>query len=242
MSLLPEDAQFEELVQDCFLAFHGAGVMLSPLDAELLSEWAAQQVPYDVVARGIRRAAERLIFDRRPDEPALHTLRSCRREVGAEIRKYLDRSAGAGSDPSAPVVADEDGTIHPERSSVHPERSSVHPERSRGTLEGARHKKLRSAVKKFGKQAPAYQPVAERLLAGLLASPPADLSEASRREDAVVAAVARGMPFPERARLASDVKARAQETAALSPRARRLSRRFHRAALLRDRVELPTFW
>ena len=38
MSLLPEGASFEELVQDYFLAVRGAGLMLSALDAELLSE------------------------------------------------------------------------------------------------------------------------------------------------------------------------------------------------------------
>jgi hypothetical protein len=34
MSLLPDEATFEELVQECFLAHRGAGLMLSPLDLE----------------------------------------------------------------------------------------------------------------------------------------------------------------------------------------------------------------
>lgn len=40
MSLLPESASFEELVQDYFLAVRGAGLMLSALDTELLTTWA----------------------------------------------------------------------------------------------------------------------------------------------------------------------------------------------------------
>ena len=77
MSLLPEAASFHELVQDCFLAFRGAGLMLSPLDAELIDAWAADGVPVEVVARGIRRAAEAALFDARAGTPALRSLRSC---------------------------------------------------------------------------------------------------------------------------------------------------------------------
>ena len=57
MSYLPEGASFEELVQDYFVAFRGSGLMLSPLDGELASTWAQVGVPFEVVARGIRRAA-----------------------------------------------------------------------------------------------------------------------------------------------------------------------------------------
>src|SRR4051812_23614348 len=96
MSYLPEGASFEELVQDYFVAFRGSGLMLSPLDGELASAWARAGVPFEVVARGIRRAAEVALRDVRPGEPGLRTLRACRRAVEAEIKKFLDRSAGAG--------------------------------------------------------------------------------------------------------------------------------------------------
>ncbi len=213
MSLLPEDAHFEELVQDCFLAFKGAGLMLSPLDAELLAEWAREDVPYEVVARGIRRAAERALWDTRPGEPALHSLRACRREVGAEIKKYKDRAVGKGEGESAEPRLEED-----------------------------RNKKLRSALKKFARQAPAYAAAVARLLEGPLSQAPADLGEASRREDAAVAAIARAMPFEERIQLSRELKARCADGAAQSVRARRLARRFQRAALVRARLDLPTFW
>src|SRR5690349_19676643 len=103
MSLLPDSASFEELVQECFLAHRGAGLMLSPLDAELVGMWATQQVPFEVVARGIRRAAERALFDARPGEPLLRTLRSCRRSVEAEIKQHQGLAAGRGSAPGKAV-------------------------------------------------------------------------------------------------------------------------------------------
>ena len=81
MSLLPATASFEELVQDCFLSHRGAGLMLSALDAELVGLWAREEVPFEVVARGIRRAAEKALWDARPGEPVLRSLRACKREV-----------------------------------------------------------------------------------------------------------------------------------------------------------------
>ncbi|MET0401169.1 MAG: hypothetical protein ABW123_02150, partial [Cystobacter sp.] len=69
MSLLPESASFEELVHDYFLALRGSGLMLSALDTELLSDWAGQAVPFEVVARGISRSAEKAMWDARPGEP-----------------------------------------------------------------------------------------------------------------------------------------------------------------------------
>ena len=97
MSLLPEGASFEELVQDYFLAVRGAGLMLSALDAELLTSWAREGVPFEVVARGITRSAEKALWDTRPGEPVLRSLRACQRQVDAEIKKYRERSAGAGA-------------------------------------------------------------------------------------------------------------------------------------------------
>ncbi|HZN91119.1 MAG TPA: hypothetical protein VFB81_00385 [Myxococcales bacterium] len=105
MSYLPESASFEELVQDYFVAFRGRGLMLSPLDGELASAWAQVGVPFEVVARGIRRAAEGALRDARPGESGLWTLRACRRAVEAEIKKFQDRSAGA-PDPAAKLQED----------------------------------------------------------------------------------------------------------------------------------------
>ncbi|MFP2911161.1 hypothetical protein ACLESD_40250, partial [Pyxidicoccus sp. 3LFB2] len=106
MSLLPESASFEELVQDYFLAVRGAGLMLSALDTELLTTWAREGVPFEVVARGINRSAEKALWDARPGEPVLRSLRACRRQVESEIKKYRELSAGrGGSGPGAARAA-----------------------------------------------------------------------------------------------------------------------------------------
>ncbi|HME91351.1 MAG TPA: hypothetical protein VKE49_07995 [Myxococcaceae bacterium] len=95
MSLLPEGASLEEMVQECFFAYRGSGLSLSALDAELLSHWAHSGAPFSAIAFGIRRAAENAAWHARPGEPPLRSLRACRRQVEAEIRRHLWRSAGA---------------------------------------------------------------------------------------------------------------------------------------------------
>jgi hypothetical protein len=96
MSHLPDGASFEEQVQECFLAFRGQGLMLSAIDAELLSTWARACVPLEVIARGLKKAAERQGRDARPGDPGLKSLKSCRREVEAEIRRYQTSRVGQG--------------------------------------------------------------------------------------------------------------------------------------------------
>jgi hypothetical protein len=106
MSLLPLSAGFEELVQDCFLTYRGSGVALSPLDAELVRGWGERGIPFEVVARGIRRSAEKALWDARPGEPLLRSLRGCRRQVEAEIGKHLRASIGrAGGAPASTARA-----------------------------------------------------------------------------------------------------------------------------------------
>src|ERR1700687_4316484 len=95
MSLLPDGASLEEWVQDCFLAYRGCGVTLSALDAEILSRWAHSGAPFEVIARGIRRAAEKGAGHPPPGEPVLRSLRACRRDVETEIRRHGWQSTGA---------------------------------------------------------------------------------------------------------------------------------------------------
>lgn len=103
MSLLPEEASFEELVQECFLAHRGQGLMLSALDVELLASWAQEEIPFEVVARGIRRAAERLRYDARAGEAGPRTLRACKRDVEAELTRFRARAAGRPVKPKPPA-------------------------------------------------------------------------------------------------------------------------------------------
>ncbi len=95
MSLLPEGASLEEMVQECFFAYRGSGLGLSALDAELLTHWAHSGAPFQAIALGIRRAAESAAWHARPGEAPLRSLRACRRQVEAEIRRHRWRSAGA---------------------------------------------------------------------------------------------------------------------------------------------------
>ncbi len=138
MSLLPLSAGFEELVQDCFLTYRGSGVALSPLDAELVRGWAERGIPFEVVARGIRRSAEKALWDARPGEPLLRSLRGCRRQVEAEISKYLRASIGrAGGAPASTA---------------------------RATGELRRKKTLRAALRRLAATQPPLRPRVENLL------------------------------------------------------------------------------
>lgn len=98
MSLLPDSATFHERVQDCFVAYRGHGVSLSAVDLELLDAWAELDVPFEVIARGLRKAAEAALWDA-AEEEGLRSLRACRRSVDAEISKYVARAAGRGGAP-----------------------------------------------------------------------------------------------------------------------------------------------
>lgn len=103
MSLLPDSATFHERVQDCFVAYRGHGVSLSAVDLELLDGWAELEVPFEVIARGLRKAAEAALWDAAEGEGRLRSLKACRRDVDAEISKYVARAAGK----TAPAVEQE---------------------------------------------------------------------------------------------------------------------------------------
>ncbi|MGV3620726.1 MAG: hypothetical protein ACO1OB_07905 [Archangium sp.] len=124
MSLLPDSASFHERVQDCFVTYRGHGVSFSAVDLELVDRWAELEVPFEVVARGIRKAAEAALWDA-PDEEGvgLRSLRSARKHVDTEISKYQRTTAGR-TRTDAPV----DEPFHVQR-----------------------HKKLVAAVKKVTK-------------------------------------------------------------------------------------------
>ena len=200
-------------MQDCFLTFRGAGVMLSPLDVELLDEWSAAKVPFEVVARGIRRAAEAALFDARPGEPPLRSLRACRKQVGAEITKYRGRTTGRGGEGAA-APAD-------------------HGLRTR-------HRKLLAALKRLAEEEPRVGPRLARWTK--TAAAPTTLVEAERVEATADAMLLWSLPFDQRLCLLREARALAQNVGAISESARRVSRRFHRTALLRRALALPPFW
>ncbi|MCP3143674.1 hypothetical protein [Pyxidicoccus xibeiensis] len=212
MSLLPESASFEELVQDYFLAVRGAGLMLSALDTELLTTWAQEGVPFEVVARGISRSAEKALWDARPGEPVLRSLRSCRRQVEAEIRKYRELAAGA----TAPEP--------------HARRKRVR------TWEETRHARLCAALDDLAGREEALAPRVRRLMVTVLAHVPTEPAALDDQEALVLLGLLRALPFEERRALWRDALAAGTEQQVMSARARRVSRRFRVLAAVRRRL------
>lgn len=213
MSLLPEGASFAEQVQDYFLACRGSGLMLSALDAELVEEWQSREVPLEVIARGIRKAAEATLWDARPGD-GLRSLRACKRQVEAEIQKHLGRTAGREQ----------------------PEGSRVEP------LPARRHKKLVAALRKLGREQPVLSAAIEALLVGALCRPAEDLEGAARQEELVYPHLLRALPFAERLSLLREARALSHNAPSVSWQAQTLARRFHRAAVVRKHLSLPSFW
>ncbi len=213
MSLLPESASFAELVQDYFLAMRGSGLMLSALDTELLTSWAEQGVPFEVVARGIARSAEKALWDARPGEPVLRSLRACRRQVEAEIKKYQERSAGAGSEGGRRVA------------------------RTR-TWEETRHAQLKASLERLAEVEPTLAPRIGLLMEAVLHEVPADFAGMETKQALVGLLLLRALPFPERRELWRTARGEDPDQQYMSLRARRLSRRFRLLAAVRRRLGL----
>ncbi len=214
MSLLPDGASLEELVEDCFLAYRGSGVSLSALDAELLSHWAQSGAPFQAIALGIRRAAEKAAWHARPGEAALRSLRACRREVEVEIRRHLWRSTGATG----------------KRRSPRPVRLSIG------------QAKLESELERLAFERPGLGPAFESLRSAL-EQRRLGIEEAAARLDVAEARLLRALPFAERLALLREARAgRVALTEQASTRARILSRRFQRGVALRKKLGLPPFW
>jgi hypothetical protein len=108
MSLMPlEEITYADCIAEFFTSLKGSGLMLSPLDVELVRSYEVLGVPVDVVCRGIARAfeARRRNYRRGPPGEAPRvprTLRSCRRSIDAEVRKFLRSSAGRMVPPAEP--------------------------------------------------------------------------------------------------------------------------------------------
>jgi hypothetical protein len=203
------------MVQDYFLAYRGSGVTLSPLDAELLSSWARSGAPFQVIAAGIRRAAEKAAWHARPGDPALRSLRACKRDVESEIRKHRWYSAGATG-----------------------ERRSSRPPRS-GAISKA---KLRAAFAKLARLRPALTAEIELLYKAAEGSAQG-LDDFLGQLDAREARLMRALPFPERLDVLREARAQASPPdRRASVLARKLARRLHRRVALRKKLGLPLFW
>src|SRR5512138_2870406 len=102
MSDLPADAlDYQAVVAEYFLGLRGSGLMLSPLDQEVVAEWERRGVPVAIVCRGLRRGLEDLA-ERRAGGP--RSIRALRFAVEDEWDGY--RAHRVGDAPAPPVEAD----------------------------------------------------------------------------------------------------------------------------------------
>jgi hypothetical protein len=98
MSDLPaESVGYQAVVAEFFLGLRGAGLLLSPLDQELVAEWERRGLPVPVVCRGIRHGMAALDQGRRG---RARSLRALRHAVEDEWRAY--RSGRVGDAPAPP--------------------------------------------------------------------------------------------------------------------------------------------
>lgn len=210
MSLLPDSATFHERVQDLFSAYRGKGLALSAIDVELVDRWAALAVPFEVVAQGLRKAAEAALYDAAADEK-LASLAACRRTIDAEISRYQKRTAGRREDLTAAGAEAE-------------------------PLATTMHKKLKGALRRAAKLQPGLAPAVETLLSRL--PTPADFDASVRQEELAFAALLRALPFPARLAVLRRVGAVLREAPSLSAAARREAARFHRTVLCKRALGL----
>jgi hypothetical protein len=105
VSDLPSHALgYQTVVTEYFLGLRGAGLLVSPLDEELIGEWERRGLPVAVVCRGLRRGLEDLVEDRRQ---APRSIRALRFAVEAEWHAYQAGRVGDSPAPPAETSAAE---------------------------------------------------------------------------------------------------------------------------------------
>lgn len=108
MSDLPPDAlSYQAVVAEYFLGLRGAGLMLSPLDQELVAEWERRGLPVAVVCRGLRAGLEALVEQRAPGAAPPRSLRALRFAVEDEWNAYQRHRVGDAPAPPAEAAAAE---------------------------------------------------------------------------------------------------------------------------------------
>ncbi len=106
MSLIPSgELSYAALVSEFFLQLRGTGLLLSPLDQELVAEWERRGVPASVVCRGMRRGWDDLGRERAPGAAPPRSLRALRGFVEEEWRAYRDGRVGDGGAPGPEAEA-----------------------------------------------------------------------------------------------------------------------------------------
>jgi hypothetical protein len=99
VSDLPSSAlDYAAVVSEYFLGVRGAGLMLSPLDEEIVAGWERRGIPVAVVCRGLRCGLEQLL-ERGPARPP-RSLRALRLAVEDEWRAYQSGRVGDAPPPA----------------------------------------------------------------------------------------------------------------------------------------------
>jgi hypothetical protein len=108
MSDLPSGAlDYHAVVTEYFLGLRGAGLLVSPLDEELVREWERRGVPVAVVCRGLRSGLEDSAVRRAPGAPAPRSIRALRFSVEDEWRAYQLGRVGDAPPPPGEAEAAE---------------------------------------------------------------------------------------------------------------------------------------
>jgi hypothetical protein len=106
MSLIPAGSlSYPALVAEYFLQLRGTGLLLSPLDLELVAEWERRGLPSAVVCRGMRRGWDELAAVRAPGAAPPRSLRALRGFVEEEWRAYRHGRVGEAPPPGSEAEA-----------------------------------------------------------------------------------------------------------------------------------------
>jgi hypothetical protein len=97
--LAPGDLSYQLVVAEYFLGLCGKGLMLSPLDRELVAEWERRGLPVAVVLRGLKFGWEDLVQRRAPGAGAPRSLRALRLAVEDEWKAFTSRAVGDAPPP-----------------------------------------------------------------------------------------------------------------------------------------------
>jgi len=108
MSDLPPDAlSYQAVIAEYFLGLRGAGLMISPLDQDLVAEWERRGLPAAVVCRGLRTGLETMVAERAPGASPPRSMRALRFAVEDEWNAYQRHRVGDSPAPPAETTAAE---------------------------------------------------------------------------------------------------------------------------------------
>lgn len=106
MSQIPaEHLSYQAIVAEYWLHLRGAGLMISPLDAEQIADWERRGLPVAVVCRGLGRGLEEWAQGHPPGAPPPRSLRAVRFAVEGEWRAYRHGRVGSSPPPSGEAEA-----------------------------------------------------------------------------------------------------------------------------------------